>query len=250
MLPLQDSSEIRYSIVIPCYNEAENLEELVRKIEPLAVKYSLEFILVENGSKDESRYVFQKSPKLNQDWLKKVYVNINRGYGYGLQKGLKVAKGDYVGWIHADMQVKPEDLQVFLGFLEKHYKEKDQCTPLLFLKGKRKNRKFLDRFFTGSMSIFESILFRCCLYDIGAIPVIFSRDLLQKCNNFPNDFSIELYVYLAAVKNGYKILRQPVILERRNKGESSWNKGVYSKIRQSKRIICDSLKIKKGRKVL
>jgi hypothetical protein len=101
-------------------------------------------------------------------------------------------------------------------------------------------------------SVFNTILFRLKLYDVGAIPVLFSKSLLNDIviDDMPNDFSIELYIYKEAVRLGYVIKRFKVRLENREKGDSSWNHGLKSKIRQSKRIFADSLKIKKGDKVL
>lgn len=235
--------KMRYSIIIPCYNEAENLENLVDKIEVIASKYDLEFILVENGSVDNSRSIFENNPKLQQVWIRKVYVDVNQGYGYGLWQGAAAAKGDYVGWIHADMQVKPEDLYVFLEFLEKGY-EYEESGSHFFLKGKRKKRNFTDCFFTWGMSVFETLLFHCRLLDIGAVPVVFHRDLLERCVYHPSNFSVETYIYVLAVKEGYKVLRHPVMLEKREKGKSSWDKGIRSKINLSRLMIKDSLKIK------
>ena len=50
---------MKYSIVIPCYNEEENLPKLVSSITEFAKGRDLEFVLVENGSKDNS-YMLMK----------------------------------------------------------------------------------------------------------------------------------------------------------------------------------------------
>lgn len=235
---------MRFSIIIPCYNERDNLSLLIKNIMPLTEKFDIEFVLVENGSTDDSRIKFETLPEMTNSHILKVYVNENHGYGYGVQQGLKACSGDYVGWIHADMQFRPRKLTAFLGYAEKYGNE----IPL-FLKGKRSNRSLFDRFFTAGMSIFETVLFGTLLYDIGAIPVLFHRSLLDKCPKLPYDFSIELYVYLQAKRNHYLIKRHGVRLEKRARGDSSWNKGFASKIRQSKRIIKNSIWIKKGDQV-
>ena len=46
---------MKFSIVIPCYNEQASLPLLIEKIIPLQNDYELEYILVENGSTDNSR---------------------------------------------------------------------------------------------------------------------------------------------------------------------------------------------------
>ena len=86
---------MKYSIVIPCYNESENILDLVSVIKKIPKKYKAEFILVENGSMDNSRDIFEDLD-IDNEYIRKVYVDVNQGYGYGIIQGLKVAKGDYV----------------------------------------------------------------------------------------------------------------------------------------------------------
>lgn len=241
---------MKYSIVIPCYNEAENLKILLKSILPLCDKYDIEFVLVENGSKDESKSLFEKLPDMHNEHIVRVYVEQNRGYGYGLQQGMKVCTGDYVGWIHADLQIPIKGLVPFLNYLEKvNGKEK------YFLKGIRKNRSIYDRFFTAEMGVYESILFKTKLYDIGGIPVFFHRSLLDFVQDAPYDFLIELYMYYLAKVNGYIIRRIPTKMVNRKYGSSSWSKGLSSKIKMSLSVLKGSIIIarqfsaeKKGKK--
>jgi len=236
--------KMKYSIIIPCYNEEKNILELVKKVERLKRKYNIELVLVDNGSNDNTRSKIDFCVK-EYNFIIPCYIDVNQGYGYGLIKGLEKANGDYVGWIHADLQVAPKEVFCFINFLEKRKGDKKY-----FLKGKRKNRNLYDQFFTAGMTFFELLLFQKYMYDIGAIPVLFHKDLLKSFEKPPYDFSIELYTYYIAKKNNYIIRRKPVILEKRRKGISSWNKGVFSKINQSIRIMKDSIKILKGEQVL
>ncbi len=235
---------MKYSIVIPCYNESENLKNLVATLKKFPKFAETEFILVENGSKDNSKEVFEKL-KLDEKHFQKVYVKTNQGYGYGLQQGLKVARGEFVGWLHADLQVSPDDMLKLINYLE----NEADSSQKYFLKGRRKNRSLLDCFFTGSMTIFEFLVFGKKMNDIGAIPVLFNRELLKRLEKAPYDFSIELYTYYQAKKEKYIIKRFKVNMEKRKKGQSSWNKGLKSKIRQSIIIMKDSIKIRKGEQV-
>ena len=237
------------SIIIPCYNEAGNIDALIQRIRPLQERYNLEYILVENGSdKDNSRDYFKSQVEGKYSQLKVVYVEHNQGYGYGIQQGLKAASGDYIGWIHADLQIPPEELIQFFDEIYKHSESEK-----IFLKGTRTNRSIFDRFFTCGQSFFNSLLYKKLMYDVGAIPVIFSRTLFDEFNieDMPNDFSIEVFIYREALVQQFKIIRFKVKLQNRRKGNSSWNTGSFqSKIKQSIRIFKDSIKIKKGEKVL
>lgn len=234
------------SIIIPCYNEQDNIRDVISQIELVDNRgCDIEYILVNNGSTDSTATVMKECAK--NTYTKNIRftkVETNIGYGFGIQQGVKVATGQYVGWIHADLQVHPKELEQFFSYIRFNQGKK------LFLKGQRHNRGAMDRFFTFGQSKFNSVLFHKRMSDIGAIPVIASRDLFDNIENMPNDFSFELFVYLKALKSNYLVKRFDVFLANRQKGASSWNKGFSSKIKQSKRIILDSFKIKKGQKVL
>lgn len=231
---------MKYSIVIPCYNEEDNLPNLIMSISEFAKGRELEFVLVENGSKDNS-LALMKDLTNDKDFIKIVKVEVNQGYGYGLHQGIKAASGDYIGWIHADLQLPLSDVSQFLDRIDSY-----NGSQKLFLKGTRHNRSLVDYFFTYGMTCFESVLFGRWLFDIGAIPVFFDKSLLVVLERVPNDFSVELFIYNKAKEHGYKVERLPVHLLKREKGKSSWNTGLMSRVKQSMRIIKASFNIKKG----
>lgn len=232
---------MKYSIIIPCYNEEDNIEKLINLLSSKSNLYDIEWIIVENGSKDNTRILLNNICEDKKNF-KLVYIDENQGYGYGIKQGLKNTSGDYIGWLHADMQVSPDFMLEFIKLNELSKETKK------FYKGSRKNRKFIDNFFTFFMSVFSTLLFQTFLSDIVAIPVLFHRDLMNKLDNIPYDFSIETYVYYIAKKENYKIIRLPIHMSEREKGVSSWNNGIISKIKQSWRIIKALIKIrlKKG----
>ena len=231
---------MKYSIVIPCYNEEDNLPNLIKSISEFAKGKELEFVLVENGSKDNS-FALMKDLTNDKEFIKIVKVEVNQGYGYGLHQGIKAASGDYIGWIHADLQLPLADVSQFLDRIDTY-----NGPQKLFLKGTRHNRSLVDYFFTYGMTCFESVLFGRWLFDIGAIPVFFDRSLLAVLERVPKDFSVELFIYNKAKAHGYKVERLPVHLLKREKGKSSWNTGLMSRVKQSMRIIKASFNIKKG----
>ena len=107
--------KIKYSIVIPCFNEQNNLELLLKSLTKIHNKKSLEIIIVDNGSTDSSQELLialKKKIKINN--LKIVSLKENIGYGNGIMCGLKECRGDFLGWTHADLQTDVFD--VLKGF--------------------------------------------------------------------------------------------------------------------------------------
>ncbi len=224
----------KFSIIIPCYNEASNIPEIISQIEILCNQQSFEFIFVNNGSTDESEEILSSTLSEN---IKVIHLPQNAGYGGGIKAGIQQARGQFIGWIHADLQYSLIDSLSSLGFFTKNF---------AFIKGKRRGRKRIQSILTLIMSLFESLLFRCNLNDINAQPTVFHRDLLQHASNMPDDFSIDLYTYLMARKFGFSICRFEVIFAERKHGKSSWNTGVKSVFRMSTRTIRYSLSLRRS----
>ena len=230
---------MKFSIIIPCYNECANLPSLIDNILPLQNDYELEYILVENGSNDNSRDYFRNNIDGKYKNIKIIYLDINKGYGFGLKQGLKLSKGQYLGWIHADMQVHPNDLRSIFDFaLANNSNQK------LFLKATRLSRPLIDRFFSFGQTVFSSIIFFYRMFDIGASPLVFSKFLIDNFDIMPDDFSIEVFTYLIAKKKKFHIKRFNIFLNDRKNSNSSWNTGLISKFKLSLTLIKSSIIIK------
>lgn len=230
---------MKYSIVIPCYNEEDNIPLLIKEFDRFCEEYEIQIILVNNGSEDNTAKILDEYCPI-RSYIKVVNVNINQGYGYGILQGLEVAEGEYLGWMHADMQTSPNEIiRIIKDVSKESYNEK------VFIKGLRKNRPFLDSFFTFGMSILESIYLQTILYDINAQPTLFHRSLCSKWKNPPFDFSLDLYAYYTAAKLKYNIKRYPVMQNKRIFGQSSWNTGMNARIKLIKRVFFYSKKLKK-----
>ena len=226
------------SIIIPCYNEAENMPLLLEKCKKLTNK-NIEIILVNNGSTDDS---FNIITQLITGFTNIKLINIkkNIGYGHGILKGLQIARGDILGWTHADLQTDLND--VLLGF---KFFESDNN---VFVKGRRIKRPLKDNIFTIGMSVFESILFQRILWDINAQPNLFNRSFYEKWDNPPMDFSLDLYVYYLALQTKLRVKRFNVTFEDRLFGHSKWNFNWRSKIKFIVRTLNFSFDLKRNNK--
>lgn len=229
------------SVIVPCYNEERNVASLVERFNSIYDKLSedgFELILVDNGSKDSTGCEIDKWCNRYM-YIKKVVVEKNIGYGYGILQGLYQANGEWIGWIHADLQLPPE---AFLQMID--YIKREQCNEMYYFKGLRKNRPIIDKVFTFGMSCFETIFLGKGLWDINAQPTLISRKLLESFENPPYDFSLDLYGYYLAKIYNYNIIRIPVKQQERTEGESSWNNGMSARLKLIKRTISYSKSMK------
>jgi len=230
---------MKLSIVVPCYNEEKNIPLILDKFNEVIDREDVEVLLLNNGSTDNSRNIMNQLIP-NFSFARVVTVENNQGYGFGITSGLNEAKGEFVGYTHADMQTDPADVLKALEIIEKQDNPKN-C----YIKGNRKGRVLFDQFFTTGMSVFETIYLGAKLWDINAQPNIFHKSFFKGLINIPKDFSLDLYFLYMAQKKGLKVIRFDVIFPERIHGESSWNTGLVSKWKFIKRTIDFSLKLKK-----
>ena len=234
---------MKFSIIVPCYNEEKNLKMLMQEIYNKVVQNTneeVEVILVNNGSNDNSSAIMEELRKM-YDFLKIENVEANQGYGYGILRGLQAASGDYFAWIHADLQFDPIEVNKGMEFLKSNGYPKD-----VFIKGIRTHRPLSDTLFTFGMSIYETIVLHKILWDINAQPTLIPRELFETWKNPPYDFSLDLYAYYMAKKQKYKIHRYKIIQRERKEGKSTWNTGFKSRIKLIKRVLNYSKKLKRS----
>lgn len=233
---------MKLSVVVPCYNEEKNIPLILERFKEVIKRDDIEVILVDNGSTDNSAKVLAELIP-NYPFAKTVKVEENQGYGFGIIQGLKNARGEYIGWTHADMQTDPNDVIKALSIIESHLEESK-----IFVKGNRKGRPLFDVFFTFGMGCFETLLMGEFLWDINAQPNIFPKVLFDNWENPPYDFALDLFALYEAKRQKYKVVRFPVIFPKRIYGTSHWNTSLGAKWKFIKRTMDFSLKLKKGLK--
>ena len=224
---------ILLSIVIPCFNEADNIFPLFQKIEEILQKdNSIEFVIVDNGSTDNTLNNIISTNLYKEKRIELLKIQNNIGYGHGIMSGVNIAQGQFIGWCHADLQTEPMD--VLNAFSSKIDNLKDEKC---IIKGLRKNRNIFDSIFTFGMSIFASLVFMKKINDINAQPKLFPISFLELIKDYPKDFSLDLYILIMAKSNNYKIINHEVIMKKRLYGEAKGGGSLIGKLKLIKRTL-------------
>ncbi len=107
------------SIVVPIYNEVDNLPDLVRRIAQAMAgqRLSFELLAVDDGSTDGSRARLCELAA-SRPWLRPVLLARNYGQSSALQAGFDRVRGRYVVTLDADLQNEPGDIPLLLDRLE------------------------------------------------------------------------------------------------------------------------------------
>jgi dolichol-phosphate mannosyltransferase len=100
---------IKYSFIIPIYNEEETISEMYRRIDGITNQLdgSLEIILVDDGSQDQSLKIIRN---LRQHDQRICYLSFARNFGHqiAVTAGLNFARGKIIVILDADLQDPPE----------------------------------------------------------------------------------------------------------------------------------------------
>lgn len=206
------------SIVLPAYNEAAGLRDLVSEYRDAGEGRDFELIIVDNGSNDDTANILRELQASEHNaFLRPTRVDINKGYGFGIWSGLQEAKGTYLSWSHADTQCAPKD--VFRAF--DHLKGCDNPERTL-VKGLRAKRSIAAEMTTIGMRAFALFLLDGRLVDINGQPKVFHRGLLSILPDPAKDLSFDLYVFYRALQEGWAIETIPVVFGERLHGQSRW----------------------------
>ncbi|MBI1216282.1 MAG: glycosyltransferase [Alphaproteobacteria bacterium] len=223
------------SLVLPCYNEAGNIPLIFARLkEVLKDRDDIEVVLVDNGSTDDT--AARIGEQMGQPGARTVAlcrVPRNIGYGYGIMQGLRMARGAFLAWSHADMQTDPEDVLRALDACRAREEKK------IFIKGKRRNRRLLESFFTFGMQVVASLALGVGFDDVNAQPKLFPRTFFEQYldDAAPDDFSLDLFAIYQAKKNGYAVVEVPVTFGIRRHGEAKGGGGWRTRIRLIRRTL-------------
>ncbi len=143
------------SLVIPVYNEEQNLVRLYPKLKEVLDKLGKEYeiIFVDDGSTDRSFRILEKFSHENPQ-VKIIKFRRNFGQTAAISAGFEEAKGEIVITIDSDLQNNPEDIPKLLEKMDEGYDlvsgwRKNRKDPLLRKKIPSKLSNFLTRKLTG-----------------------------------------------------------------------------------------------------
>jgi len=114
--------KIRYSVVLPVFNEEKSLEELTQRLIKVfnGLQESYEIIFVDDGSQDNSFRVAEKLSRKNSK-IKIISFRKNFGKSTALACGFHFSSGEIIFTMDADLQDQPEDIPLFLQEFKKGY---------------------------------------------------------------------------------------------------------------------------------
>lgn len=109
------------SVVIPCYNEEENVPTLLSRIEGALKTFGrpFEVLLIDDGSKDRTPQLLEEGMR-QYPWLRVLRMAKNGGQSAAFEAGFDAARGEVIATIDADLQNDPEEIPRLVPMLDEH----------------------------------------------------------------------------------------------------------------------------------
>jgi dolichol-phosphate mannosyltransferase len=211
------------SVVVPVFNESENIASTVQAIEESLSKTgkSFEIVLVNDGSTDDTPARIAEIAAAD-DRVKPAGYPVNAGRGKALRTGFDVAGGEFVASIDADLSYHPSSILDLLAALEAHPEADfaigspympggaaEGVPPLRLLISKAGNY-VLRGMMPGNFRTFTGI-FRC-----------YRGEMIRSLVLCSDSKEIHLEILTKAIALGYKGVEVPATLRGRKKGKSKF----------------------------
>lgn len=217
---------IDISVIAPCLNEGENLNEFVDRVRSslLRRRLSFEVIIVDDGSTDNTPDILRELDSRISE-LKVLTHEENLGIDQAWKTGLREAVGKYVCLIDSDLQYLPEDIVRLYNEIT--------FSNVDMVQGARNpiNRERNERFYLSrGLNRILNLLFLIRSRDIKSGFVLARREVLQAslaCRN--RYFYFQTFIRISAVSKGFSVKEIECLFDERKAG-TSFMKGFPVKV--------------------
>jgi glycosyltransferase involved in cell wall biosynthesis len=230
MMLINDAPTLKISIVVPFYNEEDDVEEMHRRLKEVldGTGETYELIFIDDGSTDRTgallQEIFLKDERV-------VVVKLRRNFGQtpALQAGFDHARGEIIISMDGDLQHDPAEIPQFLAKLAEGYD---------IVSGWRKDRKdnaILRKFPSWVANRMMKKLVNVKIHDFGTTFKAYRREVVQSIHLYG-----ELHRFIPALisREGFKIVELPISNIVRLHGKSKYG---LSRVR---RVLFDLLTVK------
>jgi glycosyltransferase involved in cell wall biosynthesis len=237
-LPTCLGAEVLVSLVIPVYNEAPTLKQLVARV--VAVDFDKELVLVDDGSTDGSREMLTELERMplgqwlppganlaGQNRVQIVLQPRNAGKGAALRTGFARVSGDIVVIQDADLEYDPRDIPRLIQPIVDGIA--DVCFGSRFIGSPRRALYFWHMVMNKSLTLLSNALNDINITDMETCYKAFRAEIIKSIDVEENRFGIEPELTAKVAKRRLRIYEVPISYQGRTYDEGKkigWKDGV------------------------
>jgi glycosyltransferase involved in cell wall biosynthesis len=214
----------RLSVVIPVYNERATIEELLKRVQ--AVALDKEIVIVDDGSTDGTRELL--AGLAAADGSVRVFLQpANRGKGAALRRGFAEARGAVVLIQDADLEYDPTDYPTLLEPIERGVA--DVVFGSRFLGGPHRVLLFWHSVGNWVLTTLSNMLTNLNLTDVWTCYKVFRAEVLRAITLKEDRFGFEAEVTAKVARGPWRIYEVPIAYHGRTYAEGkkiTWKDGV------------------------
>jgi glycosyltransferase involved in cell wall biosynthesis len=211
-----EEQRLTLTVVIPCYNEASTIEEVLERVED--VNLADEIIIVDDGSTDGSREILKQMEGEAHPHLRVLYHSQNQGKGAALVTGFKAATSDILLIQDADFEYDPREYPLLLKPIQEGIATVVYGSR--FLGGPRKAMFFWNMVANKILTLSTNILYNSIISDMETCYKVFRREIVQDMPIHARGFEFEPEFTAKVLKKGIRIYEVPISYNGRE-----WNEG-------------------------
>jgi len=206
---------MKVSLVVPCYNEEENIALFAKTAEEAMAGMDYEIIFINDGSKDNTIGELKKLVEAKRANITVVDFSRNFGKEAGMYAGLQKASGDYISFVDADLQQPVSVAREMVEFLEEN-PDYDAVACYQDERIEGKGLSFLKKGFYRIINMMCDIRFREDASDFRTI----RRKVADAILSMPeyHRFSKGIFAWV-----GYNTYYRPYEVQERHAGTTSWS---------------------------
>ena len=195
---------MKLSVVIPVYNEIQNIEEILKRVRATSLVWEL--VVVDDGSQDGTRDLLKNLD--GKDGLRVILHEQNQGKGAAVRTGLQAARGDVLLIQDADLEYSPHDYPALLEPIEEGIA--DVVYGSRFLGGPRRVAMFWHMIANHLLTLVTNILYDTILSDMETGYKVFRREVIEGITLRSNRFNFEPEITAKVLKQHYRIYEVPI----------------------------------------
>lgn len=204
---------MKISVVVPIYNEADNINQLLGEIQAVLKDQEYEIITVNDGSRDNTRLILNEAAAQNKN-IKVIHFHGNFGQTAAISCGIHYSSGDVIIPIDSDLENDPKDILKLLGKINEGY---DVVSG--WRKGRWSDQKLRRRFPSMLANKLISRITRVKLNDYGCTLKAYRKSVM---NNISLYGEMHRFIPAYASWRGAKISEVEVDFRPRRKGKSNY----------------------------